>query len=303
MKSRKTVIVIPVFNGEKFISRSLNSCVNQTIAVETWILDNCSTDTTPLIVNSYAQKYPQVKLIKNEINLGRIGNWNQCLDLFCKSEYEIIKILFAGDELLPNCIEEIENAFLIDEQIGAVAYPYNFVDLDGNISVSKHNVCGLISNYEINRINYEEGGLLGAIVCNAYKKEYVGNFRFNPMFVGKLDFDFNVLSESKAYYIPKVLASFHLDAHRTFKKALDYFVEAEWLFTKAHWLEKKKALFSGKKYYQIRERIFIDYFLRNEEYFHLITFFKLFFHLTLLLFFRKPLKEFKLFIRHYRINK
>ena len=53
----KTLICIPVFNGGKYIKNSLDSCIKQTIKTETWVFDNCSTDNTVEIVNSYCDKH------------------------------------------------------------------------------------------------------------------------------------------------------------------------------------------------------------------------------------------------------
>ena len=48
----KIVIVIPAFNAEKYLKRSIESCLNQTVSTEIWVVDNCSDDKT--VVASYA---------------------------------------------------------------------------------------------------------------------------------------------------------------------------------------------------------------------------------------------------------
>ena len=141
MIESKTLIAIPTYNAEEFIRRTLNSCLNQTMSTEIWVVDNCSTDNTKLIVHEYEKKSNLVKLISNEKNFGRVGNWNRCLDLFMESEYQYIKFVFSGDEILPTCIEECEKAFAIDTNIGAIAFPYAFKDLNGSSSISRHQEC------------------------------------------------------------------------------------------------------------------------------------------------------------------
>ena len=107
----KTLICIPVFNGASYIEKSIKSCLSQTVKVEIWVFDNCSTDDTCEIVNQYLSKHKNIKLFVNEYNLGRVGNWNRCLDRFMDSHYEYIKFLFPGDEIFSGCIDKVEKIF------------------------------------------------------------------------------------------------------------------------------------------------------------------------------------------------
>lgn len=276
--STKSLIVIPVYNGETFIERSLKSCLSQNVITDIWIVDNKSIDNTVKIVEKYAKNYSQIKIFINEKNLGRVGNWNKCLDLFERSNYEYIKFLFAGDELFPNCIEECEKILKTDQNIGAIASAYEFVDLNGKVTLDK-SVKGnhLYDIKEVNIINIEKGGILGAIVSNMYNKKFINGYRFSEFFVGKADFDYEILSRSKAYYIDNILARFNLDAHRTFFKAQDYFAESEFVFNRAYRLEKNRNMFSKNEYERIKKRIFLEFFSRNLEYFSFTTFLHLVF--------------------------
>lgn len=275
-KTTKTIITIPVYNGELFIERSLKSCLTQTVKTDIWVIDNRSTDNTIKIVEEFKKQHPQIKLFINEKNLGRVGNWNRCLDLFEKSNYDYIKFLFAGDELYPDCIKETEKAFLSDDEIGAVASNYDFVNLDGNRNQSLHKcVDRPLAVKEITKINLESGGILGAIVSNAYNKRFINGYRFSEFFIGKSDFDYEILSRSKAYYIGKVLSRFNLDAHRTFFKAKSYLVEFEYAFNRAYRLEKVKEMFSEQEYVNIKEKILLETFSRNFPYYNRKTFVKL----------------------------
>ena len=231
-QNSKTLIMIPVFNGEKFIRRTIDSCLNQTLQTEVWVVDNCSTDATQKIVKEYEEKSNFVKLIVNDKNYGRVGNWNRCLDLFMESKYEYIKYVFSGDEIFPECIKEGEKAFEIDQQIGAVAFPYEFVNMDGNSSISRHDkyVNKLFTSKEITFINLAEGMLLGAIICNIYSKHAIRKFRFDENAVSKAKFDIEVLEDKKAYYMDQTLARFNLDAHRTYDSANSPYVYMEFSF-------------------------------------------------------------------------
>lgn len=59
-------IVLPVYNGEKFLAQSIESCLNQTYQnIELIIVYDCSTDNTLEIVNFYAAKDNRIVIINN----------------------------------------------------------------------------------------------------------------------------------------------------------------------------------------------------------------------------------------------
>ncbi|MBQ6512987.1 glycosyltransferase family 2 protein [Methanobrevibacter sp.] len=73
MSEFKVSIIIPVFNGEKYLSDALDSIVNQSIGVdnlEVIIVDDASTDGTCEIIDRYCDKYANFKAIKLEKNMG-----------------------------------------------------------------------------------------------------------------------------------------------------------------------------------------------------------------------------------------
>ncbi|QOG03811.1 glycosyltransferase [Flavobacterium sp. MDT1-60] len=66
MKDLKISIILPVYNGEKYLSQSIESCVNQTHKnIELIIVNDCSTDNTLSIANQYAQKDNRIRILSN----------------------------------------------------------------------------------------------------------------------------------------------------------------------------------------------------------------------------------------------
>ncbi len=64
-------IIIPNYNNEIFLDECLNSILNQTYKnLEILIIDDCSTDNSLKILEKYQEQYPQVRVLKNEKNLG-----------------------------------------------------------------------------------------------------------------------------------------------------------------------------------------------------------------------------------------
>lgn len=69
MNSIKVSIVLPTYNGEKYIRQSIDSCLNQTSKnIELIIIDNGSTDSTPQIVAGYHDE--RIKYVRLEKNMG-----------------------------------------------------------------------------------------------------------------------------------------------------------------------------------------------------------------------------------------
>ena len=118
------ITVIPVYNGERFIRKTLESIAAQTVKPDRLIvLDNCSTDRTPRIV----QEFPGMKCeyIRNPSNLGLFGNMNRALEFAEQTRH--LHIIPADDLVTPKFFEKLiptlENctgfglAFCLDERI------------------------------------------------------------------------------------------------------------------------------------------------------------------------------------------
>ena len=65
----KVSIVLPTYNGEKYIESSINSVLNQTFTdFELIIVNDCSTDSTPKIIEDFAKKDSRIRIIHNKEN-------------------------------------------------------------------------------------------------------------------------------------------------------------------------------------------------------------------------------------------
>lgn len=69
MSTALVSIILPTYNGSRFIRQSLDSCLQQTHHnIELIIVNDCSTDETPAIIEEYAARDRRVKVIHNEVN-------------------------------------------------------------------------------------------------------------------------------------------------------------------------------------------------------------------------------------------
>lgn len=99
----KVSICIPTYNGAQYLEACLDSVLNQTYKnIEILVVDDGSTDATLAILERYAASDQRIRLVRNEHNLGLVGNWNRCIE---QAQGEWIKFLFQDDLLDSKCLE------------------------------------------------------------------------------------------------------------------------------------------------------------------------------------------------------
>lgn len=119
-------IVIPAYNIEQYISRCLDSLVNQTYKnIEIIVVDDGSKDNTPNILDEYANKYSHIKVIHkvNEgVSIARLTGMK-----VCDGEY----VGFVdGDDTVDNDMFELlmNNAYKYSADISHCGYVMDFPD-------------------------------------------------------------------------------------------------------------------------------------------------------------------------------
>lgn len=71
-----------MYNVEAYLDESIESCLKQTFNdVELIISDNGSTDRTPEIYRSWAERDPRVRFVRSEVNRGLAWNHNRVVEL------------------------------------------------------------------------------------------------------------------------------------------------------------------------------------------------------------------------------
>ena len=98
-------ICIPTYNGAKYLTQCLQSAQAQTWAdLEILLVDDGSTDDSVAMAQAHAAGDARIRVVRNDRNLGLVGNWNRCVDL---ARGEWIKYLFQDDWLEPDCVERM----------------------------------------------------------------------------------------------------------------------------------------------------------------------------------------------------
>jgi glycosyltransferase involved in cell wall biosynthesis len=101
----RVTLAMPVYNGENFIRKAIESLLAQTFEdFELIISDNASSDSTREIITSYQRMDSRIRLIKNARNLGAAENQNLG---FRESKGEYFKWCAHDDEIDPAYIEKL----------------------------------------------------------------------------------------------------------------------------------------------------------------------------------------------------
>ena len=94
----KISVLVPVFNGERYLAECLDSVLAQDWPdFELLIGDNCSTDGTVAIIERYAARDSRLRWWRNSSNLGMAGNFNACLH---QARGEYVKYVLHDDKLM-----------------------------------------------------------------------------------------------------------------------------------------------------------------------------------------------------------
>lgn len=86
----KVSVVIPVYNGEEYLSKCLDSIKEQTLSnIQVILVNDGSTDKTEEIIDEYIEKYPQIFEKINKANGGQATARNSGIDRVIRKIYYI----------------------------------------------------------------------------------------------------------------------------------------------------------------------------------------------------------------------
>jgi glycosyltransferase involved in cell wall biosynthesis/LmbE family N-acetylglucosaminyl deacetylase len=230
-------IVIPAYNGGRYIEDCLNSATNQSFSnIEIIIADDCSEDDTFQKVRDFMREDRRIAYFKNDVNLGLVMNWNKCLEN-CRGKW--IKFLFQDDLLHPHSVETMlkssfedanggfprliigERDFIIEDGISDVFKNYyehhilRISDITENTSITPEDfsVAMIKAGIGVNFIGEPSSVMLRKDIFSDYSL-----FNVNLVQLCDLEYWTRIGSNETIRYIPETLASFrvHKDAASTF---------------------------------------------------------------------------------------
>ncbi len=135
-------IVMATYNGIKYIPEQLDSLLAQTYArIEIIVTDDASTDDTPALLQTYADKHANIRLLLNRENIGYVKNFEKGMlaaagDLIAPSDQDDIwksekierMVAAMGDEEIIYCNSELidQNNALLGKKLSEIKLFANF---------------------------------------------------------------------------------------------------------------------------------------------------------------------------------
>lgn len=131
MKSGFISVVLPVYNGEKYLEKSIQSIMGQTYRNwELLIIDDCSTDSTPAIIKDFCQSDPRIKSVRHEKNKRLPASLNTGFRL-TKGDY----VTWTSDDNLykPNAFQEMAGFLDEHREISFIYSDFDLIDEMGEV--------------------------------------------------------------------------------------------------------------------------------------------------------------------------
>ena len=126
----KYVLITPARNEERFITKTLDSMVAQTLLPERWVIvDDGSTDRTAELVQSYSKRFPWIELVQrvqrpDRSFAGKVHAFNTGFERVSSLPFEVIGNLDADLSFDPDYLEFLMQKFSEDARLGVAGTPF-----------------------------------------------------------------------------------------------------------------------------------------------------------------------------------
>ncbi|MEJ0088714.1 MAG: glycosyltransferase [Limisphaerales bacterium] len=266
-------VLIPVYNGEKYLAECLDSILAQDFQeMEILIADDGSTDGSGELIQRYAEKDPRIRWWRNPVNLGLAGNFNCCLRA-ARNDY--IKYVLQDDVLLsPSAIRQMVQALDADPAVSLVASASYLIDGQSRRLALRNNFIRsgvMAGTATIVRCFSRNGNLIGEPSLVMFRREQAArgfDERYRQLL--DLDFWFHLLEQGRFAYLAKPLCAFrqHPQQQTAINRQAGAHVQDE-LMLAQHWLSKPwlrkaagrriffKQIYDLRKHHGERARPFI----------------------------------------------
>ena len=219
----KVSIIVPVYNSGKYLKTCLDSIVRGTLKdIEIIAIDDCSTDSSLLILEEYAKKDSRIKVYHNEKNLGQGASRNRGLDV-ARGEY--IGFVDSDDYVSCTMYENMYNIAIETNAPLVITYiDYVYDDSFFNKTPTLLEDVFSFNPHDTDRkhvIPYETP----SSCTKLYKRELIGNHRFmeNTLFEDVEFTYFMMMKAEKITILPAINYYYRVNNYdslsfRTYKK-------------------------------------------------------------------------------------
>lgn len=202
IKVPKISVIMPVYNGEKYLKEAIDSILKQTFSdFELLLINDGSTDSTEAIIKSYDDV--RIVYIKNEKNLGLIKTLNKGLDI---AKGEFIARMDQDDISHPERFEKQLIIFEKNPEIGVCATlftPFN--------NTEEHKTIEHPELHKSIKINLLALCIIGHPTV-MLRKNAIDNFRYDERFQAAEDYELwtRLVTSTQFYNIQESLLQYRI---------------------------------------------------------------------------------------------
>lgn len=202
--------------------------------------DNNSNDGTPEILRSKG-----VDVIRQPVNLGRIGNWEFCVDHFVKSGEQWMKWLFAGDILRHDSSLKLKAAIKNNPSARMIISEYEIKSAGGTNHWKMFPQSRMVLPAESMRLAAERGNWFGSpIGCCLHRDAVVDGFCFgSDEWTADMQFCLNIAEKYPVFYLSEIIGDFNVLARKYFLvHSRDLFSRAEEILARRDAADKYRRI-------------------------------------------------------------
>jgi glycosyltransferase involved in cell wall biosynthesis len=215
MSAPKVTIVMPVYNGERFIADALRSIECQHYKnYEVFISNNCSTDRTYEIAGDFAKRIP-MRIFSHPQLKPMIENFDFA---FSQVSTEYFLFLCYDDYLnRPDALSQAVRILDENDNISSVYCDLDYVNAKGKRLLRRRfRRAGCFSGEELGRASIRAGRNMFGIpllIRSSALKHYTVDKRLT--YVGDVDFSWQIARAGMVYHIPEALFANRFGTHNS----------------------------------------------------------------------------------------
>jgi glycosyltransferase involved in cell wall biosynthesis len=270
---------LPVYNGELYLRKALDSLLTQTFSdFELIISDNASTDRTPEICHAYAHKDARIRYIRQAENKGIIWNFNFVLE---QAQAQYFMWAAADDQWEPNYIASLVHGLEHDSDAVIAFSGYDVIFVNRNEAevttingymedIPSKNLFDRLRNFilypdKLGKVNMFYGLMRRDVLQQGWESTMAGAawprnlfgedalFVFKMLTMGDLSFEPNILFHKYNYINPTMNKRKVTDVNLLYniiKNTINYFPKVKsYLNTYVNLIDKVDILTIAEKNY------------------------------------------------------
>ncbi|MHC4924394.1 MAG: glycosyltransferase [Planctomycetota bacterium] len=196
----KVSVITPTWNRGNYLPECIDSVLAQEFpGVEHVIVDDGSTDDTPGVLASYAEKHPGVVRTFRQENAGQSAAWNRCV---AEARGEYFAFLDSDDAWIPGKLARQVPLLDAQPEAGLLYAAVEYIDAEGNPSPVRQSGRGTPEGWILPHLLKHNVMNTGTVVVRSDLVRKAGDFDSRYVSVNDWDMWLRVCIDTEVVYDP-----------------------------------------------------------------------------------------------------